>query len=109
MIRAGTYCSVSSRKGLKGSTLEAGDYVYVTDLRVAPVKKDDPYLQRVFVMVVKVDSTTGYHEIPDNKMGENSNEHKIYMVDPRKLSVLPDDEAKRMVDLLNKAYDKEVN
>ena len=88
-----------------GSTIDVGDYVYVTDIRVAPVKKDDPYLQRIFVMAIKVDKVTGFHEVPDTKKSEGSNNFKIYMLDPRGLEILSEEETSRMVECVNRTYD----
>ena len=105
MIKAGTYCVAVTRKLLKGSTIEVGDYVYITDLKAVPVKKDDPYLQRIFGLAIKVDRSTGYHEIPDNRVGEDTNGHKIYLVDLRGMEILSDEEARRMVKAMNESYE----
>ena len=108
MIKAGSYCVAVSRKKLKGSTIEVGDYVYVADVKVAPISKDDPYLQRVFVLVIKVDKDTGKHYIPNNSKPseEGDDGNKIYLVDPRGLELLGEDEVKRMVEAVNSEYEE---
>lgn len=107
MIKAGTYCVAVTRKLLKGSTIEVGEYVYITDLKAVPIKKNDPYLQRIYGLAIKVDKDTGYHEIPDNRVGEDTNGHKIYLVDLRGMEILSGEETSRMVQELNRSYENE--
>ena len=104
MIKANTYCQAVSRKGLKGSTIGVGDYVYVTDLKVAPISRADPYLQRVFVLAFKVDKETGHHMIPDTKTSEDSNQYKVYLIDPRSLEPLSEEETERMQEAIRRDY-----
>ena len=105
MIRPDRYAQAVSRKGLKGSGIGVGDYVYVTDLKPVPILKDDPYLQRIYALVIKVNKDTGVHEIPDTRVDEGSNDYKIYLVDPRALELLNEEESNRMRERLTELYE----
>lgn len=79
MIKPMMYCHVVSDKNMQGSGLHNGQILLVTGTKVAPIKQNDPYLQRIFVTAVKVDKD-GTHHLP----GEDS-DAAIYVVDPRNL------------------------
>lgn len=80
LVRPSNYYTITSDKKLKGSGLRRGDYVLVTNLKVVPIKKDDPYLQRVYAVVLKVEPD-GTHLVPGDL-----NDYSIYLVDPRNLA-----------------------
>ena len=80
------YCVVINDKKLKGSGLYRGDILWVAGTKVAPTKKSDPYLQRVFIACVKV--VGGEHLLPSE-----GNDHKVYIVDPRNTERLSEEEA----------------
>lgn len=77
------YAFVVNDKKIKAQGFKRGDVVLVTGLKVVPAKRDDPYLQRVLIHVIKVNSETGEHYLPSEK-----NEHLIYFVDPRSFEKL---------------------
>jgi len=89
LVKAGHYCKVVSKKGSKGLPFGVGDVVYVTDLKVIPTSKSDPYIQRIYALCLKVNSD-GFHEVPDTSTGEDSNNYKIFIVDPRGLEIMDD-------------------
>lgn len=81
LIYANDFCVVASNRKLKGSGLVAGDVVMVAAHRVAPHSKKDPYLQRIYVVVML---------FKDDKLqvpGENNN-YTAWVVDPRNLQKL---------------------
>lgn len=86
MIKPMDYCLVVNDKTMKGSGLFRGDAVLVTGLKVAPVSKKDPYLQRIYAHVIKV-AQDGHHFVPSE-----DNDNMIYLVDPRNLEKLPEDD-----------------
>ena len=96
------YCVASSKKGLKGSGLAVGENVLVVGTKVVPIKKADPYLQRVLFFCIRV-TEDGVHEIPDVYEGEESNGFMQYLIDPRCLTML----TKEKQDSFKKALDKQ--
>lgn len=85
-IRTMDFCVTSSRKGLRGSGLEVGQEVVVVGTRPLPVKRNDPYLQRVYSVVMVV--TDEGIAVPNNGEGEEDNGNRSYLVDPRCLTKL---------------------
>ena len=83
------YATVVSDKKMKGSGLYRGDMVMVTGIKQAPEKRSDPYLTRTYVMVIKV--VGDEHQLPNEK-----NDYQIYLVDPRNLEKVSEDEANRL-------------
>lgn len=96
-IKALDYAFVVNDKKMKGSGLVRGDLLMVTATKVAPVKKSDPYLQRVYVLAIKV--VDGEHQVP----GEG-NDYLQYMVDPRNLEKANEKTAKDMQVALEAQY-----
>lgn len=95
MIKAMDFCYISSDKKLKGSGLSKGEVVMVTGLKTVPVKKNDPYVQRILTVVVRV---------KDDKLqlpGEN-NDYKAYLVDPRSLTKIED--SSKYTEIINNQY-----
>ena len=97
LIKTMDYCWVTNDKKMKGSGLKRGDMLLVTGTRVAPATNRDPYLQRIFVVAVKV--VDGLLLMP-----KDDNEHKAYLVDPRNLSKVPDNLQKFMQEAAEKQY-----
>jgi len=97
------FCVASSRKGLRGSGLEVGDTVLVAALKPTPVKRSDPYLQRLLTVVLKVKD--GVVLTPDNIEGDESNGYNSYLVDPRCLTLLSEEE-QVLLKLEIEAHDK---
>ena len=97
IIKSMDYCRVITAKKMKGSGLEQGDVVLVTGTKVVPAKKTDPYLQRIYVFVIRV--LEGDHQIPSEKNG-----YKAWLVDPRNLEKLPLEETEQFKDSFEKQY-----
>lgn len=97
MLKPLDYARVVSDKNIKKLGLNRGDVVMVASLQVAQAKKDDPYLQRVYPVVVKI--VDGVHQIPSQ-----DTDWKSYMVDGRSLDPLGEKESKEYQALLNKQY-----
>jgi hypothetical protein len=91
------YARVVSAKKMKGSGLERGDVVLVTGLKPSPVVRSDPYLQRIYVLVVKV--VEGEHQLPNE-----DNDYKVYLVDPRNLEKVNEEEKDELTSQLHKQY-----
>lgn len=83
------FCVATSRKGLRGSGLEVGDKVLVVGTRPLPEKRNDPYLQRIYLLTMKLGEDNKV-QVP-NSSGED-NGHRVYLVDPRCLTRLGDKE-----------------
>lgn len=98
MIKPMNYAQVVSDKHLREVGIRNGDYVLVTGLRPAPIKKDDPYLQRIFAHVIKVD-VDGTHHMP-----AEDNDNMIYLVDPRNLQVVDENVQSEFEQVLAKQY-----
>lgn len=95
--RTNDFCLIASDKKLKGSGLKRGDVVMIASFRPAPVSAKDPYLQRVFAIVFL--SRDGLLQVP-----HDDNDYKAYLIDPRSLELLPDEEQEGMLELLRKQY-----
>lgn len=100
LIKSMDYAYIRNDKQVKEVGLSRGDVVLVTGVKVAPIKKDDPYLQRVFVHVVKVNEDDGYHFIPSE-----GNDHKIVLMDPRSLDKLGEEGQEFYKECLTKQYE----
>ncbi len=95
LIEPFTFAKVISR--IKGSGLEVGETVFVSSARNLPEKRSDPYLFRVYVYVLKLED--GLVLLPGS-----DNDHAQYIVDPRKLSPLDEEEAKPFLERLWEVY-----
>lgn len=97
------YAIVVEDKKMKGSGLVRGDILMVSSTKVTPVKKSDPYLQRVYVLCIRV--VGDEHQVPTQ-----DNDYKVYLVDPRNLTKITDeDKLSQFKEALGKQYnhDKE--
>lgn len=103
-IRNMDYAYTSSRKGLRGSGLDVGEKVLVVGTKALPEKRSDPYLQRIYVVVVRV--VDGIHQIPNSGEEEEDNGFRSYLVDPRCLTRLDDEEQERLRDMLSEQYEE---
>lgn len=97
------YGTIATNKGMKGSGLMAGDIILVIGDKVLPVKRSDPYLQRVYVLCVKV-TKEGFHEIPNNSVGEGDNGYRTYLIDPRNITKLVEDDQEALRKKLELQY-----
>lgn len=97
VIKPLDYAFVVSDKKMKDSGLVNGDLLMVTSTKVAPVKKSDPYLQRVYVLAIRV--VNGEHQVPGEK-----NDYLQYMVDPRNLQKADEQTTKEMNAALEEQY-----
>ncbi len=89
-IQTNEFCVTSSRKGLRDSGLDLNQTVMVVGHRVFPEKRSDPYLQRIYVMVVVYED--GEIKLPNNEVGDKDNGYRVYLVDPRCLTRLSEEE-----------------
>lgn len=97
MIKSMDYATVVSDKKLKDSGLVRGDMVLVMGTKQVPATKKDPYLFRTLVTVVKV--LYGLPQIP-----RNDNDYVAYLVDPRSLEKISEEEANKYRDMLTEQY-----
>lgn len=96
------FCVVSTRKKIAGSTLSLGDVVLVIAMQMAQAKASDPYLRRVYALIVKVED--GVVLIP-----KDENEYKAILMDPKNLTRLSDEDQEKYNNLLKKQYGEEIN
>lgn len=99
IIKDMDYARIVSDKKLKGSGLTKGDLIMVMANKVVPVKKSDPYLQRIVSIVARV--VDGKVLIPSSK-----SDNKAYVIDPRNLEKVSEDEEKELKQLLEEQYGK---
>ena len=99
MLKPMDFCVATSRKGLRGSGLEVGETGLVMATKPIPINKSDPYLQRIYVVLAAI--RNGKVEIPGKE-----NKHKAYLVDPRCLTQIEDeDKIKELKGLIEAQYD----
>jgi hypothetical protein len=79
LIKPMDYCYIVNDKKMKGSGLVRGETVLVTGTKVVPATGKDPYLQRIFVVAIKIEE--GILLLP-----REDNDYQAYMIDPRNLS-----------------------
>lgn len=99
-IKSMDFCLACSNKGLKKSGINSGDVLLVVGVKPAPAKRSDPYLQRIYVVVVKV--VEGIVQIP-----KEDNEYKAIVVDPRNLTLIEDQ--KEWIDKMATQFGGEYN
>lgn len=97
MIEPMDYATVVSDKKLKNSGLRRGDVVLVMGTKLVPATKKDPYLQRTLVTVLKV--MYGLPLFP-----KDDNDHMAYLIDPRSLEKVSDEEAEQFREKLTQQY-----
>jgi len=93
------FCYVIEDKKMKGSGLSRGDIVLVTGTRVVPAGYKDPYLQRVLVVAVKLDKKAELLQMPTE-----TNDNKAYLIDPRNLSRVNEEDQKCFEAMIEKQY-----
>lgn len=98
-IKPMDFCEVSSRKGTKGSGLDVGETVLVASTKPLPEKRSDPYLQRVYAVVLRV-TDDGDVLIP-----KDDNEYKSYLVDPRHLTRVSKERQEELQEAINNRYE----
>ena len=89
-------CRIVSRKGTKASGLKVGETVLVSSTKPMPAKRSDPYLQRIYVVVLLMEKG-GKVLIP-----KDDNEHKAYLMDPRNLEKVSEEDSKKLYELIGK-------
>lgn len=99
LLSVNDFALVVSSKKMKGSGLNNGDVLLISGIRPAPVSVKDPYLQRIYVIALRF--INGLLQVPTDE-----NEFKAYMVDPRNLERLPDEEQAVLTDKLRKQYER---
>lgn len=98
-IQINEFGLIVSDKKLKGSGLRRGDVVYVAALKPAPMSRKDPYVQRIFALVLK--AVNGVPLVP-----KDDNDYRAYMIDPNNLEILPDEEQLVLTENMHKNYGK---
>ena len=98
-IKPMDFCEVSSRRGTKGSGLDVGETVLVASTKPLPEKRSDPYLQRVYAVVLRV-TKDGDVLIP-----KDDNEYKSYLVDPRHLTRVSAERQEVLQELIGQRYE----
>lgn len=98
-IKPMDFCDVTSRRGTKGSGLEVGETVLVASTRPLPEKRSDPYLQRIYAVVIRV-TKDGDVLIP-----KEDNEYKSYLVDPRHLTRVSEERQEELQEAINNRYE----
>lgn len=98
-IKPMDFCDVTSRRGTKGSGLEVGETVLVASTRPLPEKRSDPYLQRIYAVVIRV-TKDGDVLIP-----KEDNEYKSYLVDPRHLTRVSEERQEELKEAINNHYE----
>lgn len=96
------FCVVSTRKKISGSTLSVGDIVMVISMQMAQEKASDPYLRRIYALVVKVED--GKVLVP-----KDENEYKAILMNPKNLTRLSDEDQEKYNTLLRKQYGEELD
>lgn len=99
-IKSMDFCVTSSRKGLRGSGLELGQKVLVVGVKPLPEKRNDPYLQRIYSLVVLVEDDKICLPNADEGVGDNG--YRTYLIDPRCLTKLGEDDQVELSKLLGK-------
>jgi hypothetical protein len=89
------FARVINDKKLKGTGLSRGDTVMVMGTKPVLAKKGDPYLFRTLMVVAKY--LEGIVQVP----GEG-NDHKGYLVDPRSLEKVSDNEQEEYTKTISK-------
>lgn len=97
MIKVWDVCRVISRKKTDKSGLMIGDIVMVSSIKPLPVKRNDPYLQRIYMVVMIV--TEDGIQIP-----AEGNDYHSYLVDPQALEVVSEDEALKYKNFIREQY-----
>lgn len=86
------FAYVTSNK-VKGSGLVAGDKVLIAGTKVAPVKRSDPYLQRIYVVVMKIEGDKLL-------LPRDDNDYKVVVMDPRALEKMNEEESATYTELM---------
>lgn len=93
MINTMDFARVISAKKMKDTGLERGSLVLVMGTKQVPAKITDPYLLRILTVVAKVEGEEV--QIP----GEG-NEYRAFLVDPRNLERVDEDEQEKLMALV---------
>lgn len=100
LIKSMDYATITSKRLVKGSGLKVGQTVLVIGTRNLPIKQSDPYLSRVYAYVILVDNDGTHHMPNSGEAGsEEDNGNRTYLVDPRSLTKLDEEEGKRLANL----------
>lgn len=100
-LRPFDFATVASRRGVRNSGLKVGETVFVSSIKPLPEKRNDPYLQRIYVLCLRM-SDEGDVLIP----GEG-NDHQQYLVDPRALEKVSEAKDKELKTRLEEIYKNE--
>lgn len=99
-IKPMDFAIVINRKKMTDSGLEVGDQVLVAGIKPAPAKRSDPYLQRLYVFVIKIEGDKLL-------LPKGDNDYKAILVDPRHLEKIEGEELKRLNQLMENQYGNE--
>jgi hypothetical protein len=85
IVKPMDFCRLVSRKATKDTTLNIGEVVLVAGLKPLPEKRSDPYLQRIYAIVLRV--VEDVVQIP-----KEDNEYVSFIIDPRGLERMSEKE-----------------
>lgn len=91
------FVHVVSDKELKEHGLYKGDILMIVAFKQVPIQGDDPYLSRHYALAARfVDNVL--------QLPAEDNEYRIYLIDPRNVEYVGDDEQLRYEEMLNEQY-----
>lgn len=94
LVKVGDFAHVITDR-FADEGVKRNHYVYVAGFKPLPIEEEDPYLQRIYVLVHKV--TRSGHTLPDEG---------LYLMDPRDLSKLSDGRQKKFYQLLRDDFEE---
>lgn len=98
-IQTGDICLLVNDKKVKGSGLNRGDEFYIGATKVLPVKKSDPYLQRIYVIGFRIEG-----DVPQIPTSDEEDETKSFLLDPRNLQKCGKDRVKEVEEAIEKEF-----
>ena len=89
LIHQGDFCEIIS-EDLREYGLKRGNYVFIAGHQSLPMTAEDPYTQRINFMCHK-----------SSRKGEVDMEAGFFLLDPKSLFRLPDEQIDSMLEVLN--------
>lgn len=100
-IPVNSFVFLVSRKNLKGSNLSVGEELMIISYTKTPAKRNDPYLERLWAVVVKLNEK-GLPILPSQDKEDNAHS---YIVDPRHLQIVSKERGKELNKILIDHYE----
>lgn len=100
-IKVNDFVTVVSDKKMKGSGLSNGDILMIAALKVVPASKKDLYLQRIYAVGMKM--VDRLLQVPSD-----ANEFQAYLIDPRNVQRLSDEDQQTHVGYLTEQFKEPV-